>query len=108
MLENKSCVPCKGGIPPMPAHEAEQMLKEIPRWRLDSDGKKIRRGYDFPNFLEAVDFLNKIARLAEEEGHHPDMTVGWGYCEVVFYSHKIGGLHENDFIVARKTDLLYE
>lgn len=108
MLEAKSCVPCKGGVPPMPMDEASRLLQEIPRWKLDADGKKIRRGYDFKNFVDAVAFLNKVAELAENEGHHPDITVGWGYCEVVFYSHKIGGLHENDFISARKTDLLYQ
>jgi len=107
VLDEKSCVPCKGGIPPLDKEKAEHLLPEVPKWRIIDDNTKIRRNYAFDNFVDALAFVNKIGDLCESEGHHADITFGWGYCTIIFYSHKIGGLHENDFIMAAKSDKLY-
>ena len=107
MLEEKSCVPCRGGIPALDKVEAEKLLADVSDWKLIDDATKIQRNYAFDNFVDALAFTNKVGELAESENHHPDITLGWGYCSVVFYSHKINGLHENDFIMAAKTSKLY-
>lgn len=103
-LIKKQCVPCRGGIPPLTKAEAEVLLAEVPGWQLTPDGKSIRKEYQFGNFAEALQFVNEVGEIVEREDHHPDMTLGWGYVHVTFYTHKIGGLHENDFIVAAKID----
>ncbi|MBH63806.1 MAG: pterin-4-alpha-carbinolamine dehydratase [Alphaproteobacteria bacterium] len=103
-LTAKTCVPCQGGIPPLTRVEAEHFLKEVPEWALSEDGVWIERQLSFDDFAMAQAFVNKVGELAEEEGHHPDITFGWGYAKVVFYTHKIKGLHENDFIMAAKVD----
>ena len=108
MLDKKSCVPCRGGIPPLGAAEAEALLPEAEKWKLIDDASKLQRNFEFNNFVDALAFVNKVGELAEAEGHHPDITFGWGYCSIIFYSHKIGGLHENDFIMAAKTNTLYQ
>lgn len=102
-----SCVPCRGGIPPLTPAEAKNLLKQTPEWALSENSTRIERNYSFANFRAALTFTNAVGELAEQEGHHPDMTLGWGYCKVVFYTHKIAGLHENDFIMAAKADSLY-
>ena len=101
-LANKQCVPCKGGIPPLTRKEAEAYLKETPGWELSADASRIQRNFKFKNFITALDFVNRVGALAEGEGHHPDISFGWGYCTVTLYTHKIKGLHENDFIMAAK------
>jgi 4a-hydroxytetrahydrobiopterin dehydratase len=106
-LSGKTCTPCKGGIPPLNQAEAERLLKEIPGWELKDGGTKIEGKFRFDDFASPLEFVQKIARLAEEEGHHPDICFGWGYCHIVFYTHKIKGLHENDFIMASKVNLLF-
>ncbi len=105
-LTAKTCVPCKGGIPPLGRGEAETYLGEVPGWTLLEGAEKIERTFKFPNFMDAMAFALKVGGLAEQEGHHPDITFGWGYCTVLFYTHKIKGLHENDFIMAAKVDAL--
>lgn len=107
-LAGKTCTPCRGGIPPLGRAEAEGYLAEAPHWVLKDDATRIERAFEFKNFAQALEFVNKVGALAEEEGHHPDISLGWGYCAVLFYTHKIKGLHENDFIMAAKTDALYE
>ena len=107
MLDAKSCIPCRGGVPPLTADAAEALLTNVPKWKIFDENSKIRRNYSFDNFVDTLNFVNKVGELAESEGHHPDITFGWGYCTVVFYSHKINGLHENDFIMAAKTDKIY-
>lgn len=107
MLDLKSCVPCRGGIPPLDKKEAEEMLAQVPDWKLLDDATKIQRNYAFDNFMDALAFTNKVGELSEAENHHPDITLGWGYCTVVYYSHKINGLHENDFVMAAKVSKLY-
>lgn len=105
-LKDKSCIPCKGGIPPLTPSEATAMMDKIKGWDLIESATKIRRTFTFKNFMEAQAFAVKVGNLAESENHHPDITYGWGFCTVLFYTHKIGGLHENDFIMAAKVNLL--
>ena len=105
-LADKVCTPCRGGVPPMSLEEAEQYASQAPHWELAGDGTRIERTFRFRNFQEALDFVNRIGALAEEEGHHPDIRFGWGYCTVELYTHKIKGLHENDFIMAAKINQL--
>jgi len=90
----------------MSREEAESMLREIPGWDLEEDATKIRRSFRFRDFAQAMEFARKVGDLAEGEGHHPDIAMGWGYCTVVFQTHKIRGLHGNDFIMAAKVNAL--
>ena len=105
-LTAKTCVPCRGGVPALTADEAKHYLAETPKWALDGAATRLEHRFAFDNFAAALEFVNKLGALAEQEGHHPDITFGWGYCNVVLYTHKIKGLHENDFIMAAKIDLL--
>ena len=88
---------------------AEQRMSQVPNWELvQEDGiRKIRRTFDFSNFAEALDFTNRIGEIAEEEGHHPVITLTWGRVTVTWYTHRVKGLHENDFTMAARTDELY-
>ena len=90
----------------MSREEAESMLREIPGWDMEEDATKIRRSFRFRDFAQAMEFARKVGDLAEGEGHHPDIAMGWGYCTVVFQTHKIRGLHGNDFIMAAKVNAL--
>ena len=105
-LEGKKCVPCRGGIPPLALCEAEKLLKEIPGWNLASDNPpRIRREFGFKDFREALGFVNRVGELAEQEGHHPNISIhDWNRVALELYTHKIGGLHENDFILAAKVN----
>jgi 4a-hydroxytetrahydrobiopterin dehydratase len=103
-LDAKTCTPCRGGIPPLERAAAERLLRDTPGWSLDETATRISRRFTFPDFAGALAFVQRIAELAESEGHHPDLCFGWGYCEVVFWTHKIEGLHENDFIMAAKVN----
>ena len=105
-LTTKTCTPCRGNVPPLAPAEAERYLREAPGWNLIESGTRLQRKFEFRNFVEALDFVNKVGALSEEEGHHPDVSFGWGYCTVVFYTHKIKGLHENDFIMSAKVNEL--
>jgi 4a-hydroxytetrahydrobiopterin dehydratase len=105
-LKSKTCTPCRGGIPPLTEGEAKKFLAQTPEWSLTHDASRIERSFKFGNFAEAMDFADQVGTLAEEEGHHPDVTFGWGYCKVEFQTHKIHGLHENDFIMAAKVNEL--
>ena len=103
----KTCTPCQGGIPPLTKEEAEAHRRQTPQWSLLDDGHRIERTFKFKDFAEAFAFVKRAADLAEEEGHHPDITFGWGYATVSLYTHKIKGLHENDFIMAAKLDRIF-
>jgi 4a-hydroxytetrahydrobiopterin dehydratase len=103
-LAQKSCVPCRGGVEPLGRDEAERLRAQAPEWVLLDEGRRIERTFRFGNFEQALAFVSKIGALAESEGHHPDITFGWGYATVSLYTHKIKGLHENDFIMAAKID----
>ena len=105
-LTSKTCVPCRGGIPPLEEAESRAFLDQTPGWELIDDATKIRRTFSLGDFAESMALVNKVGDLAEEEGHHPDIAFGWGYCTVLFYTHKIKGLHENDFIMAAKVNEL--
>ena len=105
-LAEKSCTSCRGGVPPLTAAEAEQLRVQAPEWVLHNDAHRIERTYRFENYREAFGFVAKAAELAESEGHHPDISFGWGYATVSLQTRKIKGLHENDFIMAAKLDHL--
>jgi 4a-hydroxytetrahydrobiopterin dehydratase len=105
-LAEKSCTPCRGGIPPLTAAEAEYLRTQAPDWALHDDARRIERTYRFRNFHEAFGFVSKAGQLAETEAHHPDMSFGWGYVTISLQTKKIKGLHENDFIMAAKLDRL--
>jgi len=103
-LSANTCTPCRGGIPPLGRDAAEKLLAEVPGWTLAADATHIERTFKFPDFAAALGFVNRVGELAEAEGHHPDVAFGWGYCRVVWQTHKIKGLHENDFIMAAKAN----
>ena len=105
-LDGKKCVPCEGGGAPLSFAEAKALLVDIPGWAIGSDGKSIHRRFTFKNFKQALTFTNKVGEIAELEGHHPDILLGWGYVECILTTHAINNLHENDFIVARKINIL--
>ncbi len=102
-LEDKKCVPCEVGGIPLVKSEIEDYLKDLKGWN-NIDDKKIQKEYKFKNFVHAMEFANKITEIAEEEGHHPTLTISWGRVVVNLYTNKINGLHENDFIMAAKID----
>jgi len=102
----KTCTPCRGGVPPLTRDEAEAYRAATPLWTLLDGATRIERTLRFKDFREAFTFVARAAELAEAEGHHPDITFGWGYVTVSLYTHKIKGLHENDFILAAKYDRL--
>jgi 4a-hydroxytetrahydrobiopterin dehydratase len=107
-LAEKSCTACRGGVPPLSRTEAEKLRAQTPKWHLSPDATKVERAFKFKNFKEALAFVNKVGEIAEAEGHHPDITFGWGYASITLQTHKIKGLHENDFIVAAKIDKIGE
>ena len=106
-LLSRTCTPCRGGVPPLTRAEAEGYLEQAPGWALVDEGRRIERSFAFKNFKEALDFVTKIGNLAESEGHHPDLHIeGYRNVSVELWTHAIGGLSENDFIVAAKIDEL--
>ena len=107
-LSEKRCGPCRGGVPAMGAEEAGRLISQVTGWTLEEDSKGILREFRFRDFAEAMRFAQQIGELAEAEGHHPDLSVGWGYCAVRFQTHSIRGLHENDFIMAAKVNRLLQ
>jgi 4a-hydroxytetrahydrobiopterin dehydratase len=107
-LAAKSCVPCQGGIPPLARAAAEAYLRQTPGWALVDDGRRLERKFKFNDFAEAMAFVTAVGALAEVQGHHPDISFGWGWATVSWQTHKIKGLHENDFVMAAKTGQLAE
>jgi 4a-hydroxytetrahydrobiopterin dehydratase len=105
-LAQKVCTPCRGGTIPLTQEAAAVYLSQTPGWELEDDGRWLRRKFKFADFREALGFIDKVGRLAEEQGHHPDLCFGWGYATVSLQTHKIKGLHENDFIMAGKISAL--
>ncbi len=101
-LAQRKCVPCEPGTQPMSGEEAGRWLKLVPGWEFALEGRAIRRRYPFKDFMSALAFVEKMAPIAEAEGHHPDLMLGWGYVECVCWTHSIAGLHESDFIMAAK------
>src|SRR5829696_1994712 len=105
-LAEKSCTPCRGGIPPLSREAAEEYRRQAPDWTLADEATRIERTYRFRNFREAFGFVEQAAKVAEAEGHHPDICFGWGHATLSLRTKKIKGLHENDFIMAAKLDRL--
>ncbi len=103
------CEPCRVGAPQVTAQEAAEFQKEIPRWRIrHTDGVDcLVRSFEFKDFKSALAFTNRVGELAETQGHHPALLTEWGSVQVSWWTHKIGGLHKNDFIMAALTDQLY-
>jgi len=106
-LTKKHCVPCEGGDPPVSDAREDELKQQIPDWLLLRDGThRLRRQFKFKNFKEAIVFVNKVAEVAEAEGHHPDIYIFYNKVQIDLFTHAVGGLSENDFIMAAKTDLL--
>ena len=106
-LADKTCVPCRGGVPPLKGTELEKLHRIIPRWTVVDDHHLLRE-FRFPDFKQALDFVNRVGDLAEEQGHHPDILLAWGKAEITLWTHKIDGLTESDFIMAAKIDRILE
>ena len=107
-LAQQQCTPCRGDATPLGAQEAEQYRQQTPEWELKDEAQRIERTFKFKNFAQALDFVNQVGEIAEGEQHHPDIVFGWGYVTVSLHTHKIHGLHENDFVMAAKIDQAYE
>ncbi len=103
-IHQMTCAPCKGGTPPLSADEAAGLAGAVPEWELADGATRLARQFKFRDFAQALAFVNAMGAIAEEQGHHPDICFGWGYARVTLYTHKIAGLHENDFIMAAKFD----
>jgi 4a-hydroxytetrahydrobiopterin dehydratase len=106
-LSEQHCKPCEGGTQAYSPDAARELLKELNAgWRIGADDKSIHRDFKFKNFYHTMSFVNAVAHIANIEGHHPDLEVGYNYCRMKFTTHAIGGLSENDFICAAKVDAL--
>lgn len=101
-LLTQHCVPCEGGIPPYTVAQANERMHQVPGWQLRDDGKELSRVFIFKDFRSALAFVNQIGEIAEAEGHHPDLELGWGRVAVRLSTHAIKGLSLNDFILAAK------
>ena len=106
-LASKTCVPCRGGVPPLKGAELVALQKQVDGWNVLGE-HHITRTFKFPDFRKALDFVNRVGELAEEQGHHPDIYLAWGKVEVITWTHKIDGLTESDFILAAKIERLYQ
>lgn len=108
--ENQSCIACRVGAPTVSESALADFLKQHPSWRVIDAGEvpKLERVYAFKNFVQALDFTNRVGALAEAENHHPAIITEWGRVTVQWWTHKIKGLHQNDLIAAAKTDLLFD
>ena len=104
-LADKQCVPCRGGVPPLKGKDLENLQQSVPQWNVINE-HHITRTFTFPDFRQALDFVNRVGALAEEQGHHPDILLAWGKAETTLWTHKIDGLTESDFVMAAKIDRL--
>lgn len=107
-LAERHCEPCEGGVSPIARAQAEIQAAQIAGWALSADAKIIERKWSFKNYAAALEFVKKASIIAEAEGHHPDITFGWGYVHVFLTTHAIDGLSENDFIIAAKLNNICE
>ena len=109
-LTQEKCVACRADAPHVTEEEIAELHPQVPEWRLFSEDRmrKLERDFRFPNFVQALAFTNSVGNLAEEEGHHPKIVTEWGSVTVTWWTHKIRDLHRNDFIMAAKTDKLYQ
>jgi len=108
-LRELKCVPCRGGEPTVTDVEIKELHPQVSEWEIveRKNIKRMERVFKFKNFKEALEFTNKVGEIAEEEGHHPVIVTEWGRVKVSWWTHKIKGLHQNDFIMAAKTNELY-
>jgi 4a-hydroxytetrahydrobiopterin dehydratase len=106
-LSEKKCAPCEGGVAPLKPAQANKLAKQLHKdWKISKDYKSLKRSLKFKDFYRTMSFVNALAHVANTEDHHPDMEVGYGYCNVTYSTHAIGGLSVNDFICAAKLDRL--
>src|ERR1700688_3279681 len=105
-LADKQCVPCRGGGPALKGKELDNLHKSVPQWNVANE-HHLTRTFTFPDFKQALDFVNRVGALAEEQGHHPDVLLAWGKAEITLWTHKINGLTESDFIMAAKIDRVH-
>jgi 4a-hydroxytetrahydrobiopterin dehydratase len=108
-LTQFKCVPCRGGEPTVTKAEMAELLPQVSEWQIveREDIRRLERVFKFKNFVQALAFTNRVGELAESERHHPAILTEWGQVTITWWTHKIRGLHRNDFIMAAKTDLLY-
>jgi len=104
-LASKTCVPCRGGVPPLKGKELEALRQQVPQWKVVNE-HHLTRVFTFPDFKQALDFVNRVGAVADAQGHHPDILLAWGKAEITLWTHKIDGLTESDFIMAAKIDAL--
>lgn len=104
-LAEKQCIPCRGGVPPLRGEDLGRLAAHVPAWRVVRE-HHLERDFGFPDFKQALAFVNRIGELAEQQGHHPDLLLSWGRVEVKIWTHKIDVLTESDFILAAKIDRL--
>jgi 4a-hydroxytetrahydrobiopterin dehydratase len=109
-IAKMKCVPCSGDVPALDPEAIARYRKEVPEWEVvtEDDVPRLRRTYKFKNFAEALAFTDRVGAAAEEEDHHPTLLTRWGKVTVTWWTHAIRGLHRNDFIMAARTDELYE
>jgi 4a-hydroxytetrahydrobiopterin dehydratase len=106
-LASLTCVPCRGGIPPLKGKDLEGMQRKLPGWEVVNE-HHLHKAFTFPDFAQALAFVNRVGALAEQQGHHPDILLSWGKVEITTWTHVINGLTESDFILAAKIDQLYK
>jgi len=106
-LAAKNCVPCAGGVEPLKSDAIKQLLCELDNGWQVIDEHHLEKQYKFKDFAQALQFVNKVGQLAEQQGHHPDIYLAWGRVKLTIWTHKIKGLHQNDFILAAKADTFY-
>jgi 4a-hydroxytetrahydrobiopterin dehydratase len=104
-LAEQDCVPCRGGVPPLGSAEIAPLLQELDGWKAESN-HHLTRSFDFPDFMTALAFTNRVGELAEEQGHHPDIELSWGKVKLTLWTHSIDGLSQSDFVLAAKIDRL--
>jgi 4a-hydroxytetrahydrobiopterin dehydratase len=104
-LASKTCVPCRGGVPPLKGKELQDLARQVPGWKVVNE-RHITKTFTFHDFKAALAFVNRVGELAESQGHHPDILLAWGKAEITTWTHKIDGLTESDFILAAKIDKL--
>jgi len=107
-LAKMQCVPCRGGVPPLEGDELDRLAGELDSGWEVVDGHHLRKEFSFPDFRQALDFVNRVGELAEEQDHHPDLYLAWGKARVEIWTHKIEGLTESDFVFAARSERLYE
>jgi len=105
-LASKECVPCRGGVPPLEGEELRELQRELDAGWEVVDEHHVEKSFDFPDFVTALEFVNRVGELAEEQGHHPDLYLTWGEVRVRIWTHKIDGLTESDFVLAAKIEEL--